>query len=185
MPFSGLINAMKSTQSGTTTSVATVLRGLLGRLGLTASLSRHAIVESWPRIVGSQVARHAKAEKVTGATLHIAVDSAVWMNELAAMKNLLLEKLNKHIDPEAMPVAEIRFSQRSWAKERKPRPSRPKPPPPTEQEIQVVGEILKPLKNDKLKLILKRILEKDRQLKWRRGHGEERSREGADSACLD
>ncbi|MBI5570989.1 MAG: DUF721 domain-containing protein [Desulfomonile tiedjei] len=167
---------MKRRESGYPTSVGTVLNSIFARSGLTASLSRYAILHSWPRIVGWQVARHAKAEKVTGATLHVAVDSAAWMNELAAIKNLLLEKLNAHIRPGAAPLADIRFSQRSWAKATKPEPAPPKPPHATEQEREAVDQMLEAVKDDKLRQMLKRIMEKDRQLKWRRIHEEERSR---------
>jgi predicted nucleic acid-binding Zn ribbon protein len=176
---------MKPRKSGTPTSVGTVLNGIFARSGLAGSLSRYAILRAWPRIVGSQVARHAKAEKVAGATLYVAVDSAAWMNELAAIKNLLLDKLNAHIQREATPLADIRFSQRSWARAKKPEPAPPKPPRATEREMEAVNQMLEAVKDDKLKQMLKRILEKDRQLKWRRTHGEEGSRPNSGSPESD
>jgi predicted nucleic acid-binding Zn ribbon protein len=148
-------------------SAGSVLGKVLTQLGLSPSISKHNIVQLWPRIVDSAVSRHAKAEKVVGSTLHVIVDSSVWMNELAAVKNVLIDKVNARIRSEAAKITDIRFQQRSWAKER-PQPAHAGTPPPrelTEKEVRLVRTLLEPVKDDRLKALLKRILEKDALLK--------------------
>jgi hypothetical protein len=151
------------------TSVGSVLRDVLQRMGLKAPLARHNIARLWPKIVDSAVARHAKVESVSGSTLFLAVDSSVWMNEMSAIRNLLLEKVNASLPPDAAPFTEIRFMQRSWARTEDPKPQVSPPPEMTDQESRVVGKILEPVKDPDLKIILQKILDQERKLKWRRG----------------
>jgi predicted nucleic acid-binding Zn ribbon protein len=145
-----------------------VLRDVVSRLGLKSGLSRHRVVHLWPRIVEPTVARHARAERVVGGTLHVIVDSSVWMFELATIKDLLLEKVNAFLDAGAAKITDIRFSQRSWGTQ-KPKEA-PAPPSPQlgPQDLRIVGQILEPIQDDTLKALLQRILEKDRLMKQRR-----------------
>jgi len=150
------------------TSVGSVVREVLQRMGLEAPLARHNIARLWPKIVDSAVARHAKVESVSGSTLVLAVDSSVWMNEMAAIKNLLLEKVNASLPPNAVPFTDIRFMQRSWAKAKDRKHQEPRPPEMTDQESRVIDKILEPVKDPDLKVILQKILNEDRKLKWKR-----------------
>ena len=149
-------------------NVGSVLRDVLKSMGLGVPLSRHNLVRLWPKIVDSTVAGHARVEQISGSTLVLAVDSSVWMNELAAIKGLLLEKVNACLEPDAAPITEIRFLQRSWAKRRESSLTTTQPPPVTPQEAQIIDSVLAPVTDPELKAILARILEKDRKLKWRR-----------------
>jgi len=148
-------------------SAGSVLGKVLTQLGLSSSISKHNIIQRWPKIVDSAVSRHAKAEKVVGSTLHVIVDSSVWMNELAAVKNVLMDKVNARIRSEAAKITDIRFTQRSWAKECPKEEDAAKTPPRelTEKEARLVRTLLAPVKDDRLKALLKRILEKDALLK--------------------
>ncbi len=159
---------MKGKNPGIPQNVGAVLRDVLKRMGLGVPLSRHNLVRMWPKIVDSTVAGHAMVEQIAGSTLVLAVDSSVWMNELAAIKSLLLEKVNACLEPGAPPITEIRFLQRSWAKRREPSLPPTQPPPMTREEAQTRDSVLAPVTDPDLKAIFARILEKDRKLKWRR-----------------
>ncbi len=159
---------MKRRRQKNLVSAGSVLGKVLTQLGLSPSLSKHNIIQLWPKIVDSAVSRHAKAEKVVGSTLHVIVDSSVWMNELSAIKNVLIDKVNARIRSEAAKITEIRFSQRSWAKERPKEEDAATTSPRrelTEKEARLVRTLLEPVKDDRLKALLKRILEKDALLK--------------------
>jgi hypothetical protein len=149
-------------------TAGSVLRNTLKRLGLQAGVSRHRVLHLWPKIVEPTVAGHARAERVVGSTLHVIVDSSVWMNELAAVRTLLLDKVNSCLDRDAAPITEIRFTQRSWAKPPKRDEQKSEPTALTEEDEQVVAKVLEPLADDDLRVVLRRILEKDRMLKKRR-----------------
>lgn len=150
-------------------SAGRLLDGLLDALGLKRGMSRHGVVHLWPKIVDAAIARHTKCEKVVDSTLYVSVDSSVWMNELAALKGVLLEKVNSCLEPGASRITDIRFHQRSWARSGDETPSDPPPPsPPTEENKRMVRRTLEPIKDEELKKTLQRILEKDRVLKSQR-----------------
>ncbi|MGO9120444.1 MAG: DciA family protein [Desulfomonilaceae bacterium] len=159
---------MKRKTRSNVTMVGSVLGEVLHRMGLEAPLARHNVARLWPKIVDSAVARHAKVESVSGSTLFLAVDSSVWMNEMSAIRNLLLEKVNASLPPNAVPFTEIRFMQRSWAGTEDRKPQASLQPEMTDQESRVIGKILEPVKDPDLKIILRKILDQDRKLKWKR-----------------
>jgi predicted nucleic acid-binding Zn ribbon protein len=150
-------------------SAGAVLKTALEREGLGEAVSRHSVVNLWPKIVAEGIARHAKAEKIVGSTLHVVVDSSGWMNELSAIKHVLLEKVNSRLERGVAPITEIRFTQRSWAKSPPPEPPAEEPPPPSERDTRIRDRLLEPIRDDEFKRTLERVLEKDRQLKYRRG----------------
>lgn len=151
-------------------SAGSLLDGLLDGLGLKRGLSRHSVVHLWPKIVDSAIARHTICEKVVDSTLYISVDSSVWMNELAALKGVLLEKVNACLEQGTPRITDIRFHQRSWAKSGEVTPTNRLPDAPaSEENKRLVRRALEPVKDEQLKKTLERILEKDRVLKSRRG----------------
>jgi hypothetical protein len=156
---------MKRRRRKNLVSAGSVLSSVLERYGLKTSMSRHSVVALWPKIVDAAVARHVQAEKVTGSTLHLVVDSSVWMNELAAMKYILLQKVNASLEPDAARITDIRFRQCSWASAGVKPIERPIPPEPTEQELRIARKILEPVEDQDLREVVGRILEKDRKLK--------------------
>jgi hypothetical protein len=159
---------MKTNYRRFPTLLGRVVAKTLNQKGLKEALSRHSIVYQWPKIVPEAVSSHARAKKVTGSTLHVEVDSSAWMHELAAIKHVLLQKVNASLDPDAAKIKDVRFYQRSWKKRPDNITPDPVPPTPSDQEIRLSRRFLEPIRDEDLKEILERILEKDRQLKWRR-----------------
>lgn len=148
--------------------MATVLKELFKDRGWSLAFSRNRLVTLWPEIVDATVARHARAEKLIGSTLYVAVDSSVWMNELAAIKIVLLEKVNAHLEPGATPISDIRFYQRSTATRQETLPPTRPETRLTEKEARMIRLMLEPVRENELKTILRKILEKDSLLKRRR-----------------
>jgi hypothetical protein len=142
-----------------------VLGKLLSEFGLQNALSKHALIKLWPKIVDAPIARHAKAERVVGSTLHVIVDSSVWMNELSAVKSVLIEKLNEHVKGGEAAITEIRFQQRSWAKEEPQTHSNTQPQKLTPEDARMVRTLLEPVRDAGVRKVIKRILEKDAILK--------------------
>ncbi|MBI5249614.1 MAG: DUF721 domain-containing protein [Desulfomonile tiedjei] len=143
-----------------------VLGKVLGQMGLAPSISRHRLVQLWPKIVDAAVSRHTTAEKIVGSTLHVIVDSSVWMNELSAVRSVLLDKVNSRIEYEAARITDIRFHQRSWANRHTPKHDEPASSTDlTEKDVRLVRALLEPVKDEELRAVLKRILEKDALLK--------------------
>ena len=48
----------------------------------------------WKKVVGEQINKHTKPEKVTFGKLYIKVDSPVWRQELMYQKSDIMNKIN-------------------------------------------------------------------------------------------
>ncbi len=104
----------------------------------------------------------------------MAVDSSVWMNELAAIKMALLEKVNSHLEKDAAPITDIRFRQVSSMELPSAESARPEPSQSEEELSGMARAALQPVKDNDLRSLLERILKKDQQLKKRRNQQEPR-----------
>ena len=157
---------MKRKGSAYPTPAGSVLLNTLRQMGLGSALSRQSIVMRWPRIVDSVVAKHARAERLVGDTLYLSVDSAVWMNELASMKPVLLEKLNSKLDPDVPQIKDIRFSQTLWRQGAATRKKATTIPPsvenpPDQTALKVSTSNIASIKNSEIRNIIERIIRKD------------------------
>ncbi len=148
-------------------SISAILEEFFRGQGKRQALLRHRVVDLWPRIMDPAVVRHARAERVRGSVLHVVTDSSVWMNELAAIKRVILEKVNARLDPAVAPITDIRFHQSSKLYE-KPQSSDQAPAQPTESDSEAIHQALEPVTDDELRKVLQRILEKDQVLKKNR-----------------
>ncbi len=146
--------------------ISSTLKTVLANLGLTKALSRQSVIQLWPRLVSHVIARHARIDRISGDTVFVIVDSAVWMSELTAVRFKILEKINGALDPDAAPFKEIKFIQRSWARAKElPKKEDIPIPEPNEKQKRMAQQILTPLKDETLREIVSRIVEKDRRLK--------------------
>lgn len=144
------------------------LEKALRDMGLQSVLTRHRIVPLWAELVGPVLSKHSVADRLDGAVLHVAVDSSVYMNELAAHKPVLLEKINDRLDPGLPPVKDIKFFQDSRIRRRESSPSTEETPQPTDEDFNAVQPMLGDVSDPELRSVLTRILAKDRVLKRQR-----------------
>lgn len=72
--------------------VPRVLRGM----DIDGKLKNWQVVEKWERIVGSNIARHAKAVSVDSENLYVMVDNPSWQSQLFLMKSDILKKIKKY-----------------------------------------------------------------------------------------
>jgi hypothetical protein len=95
------------------------------------------------------------------------------MNELAAIKVALLEKVNSHLEKEAAPITDIRFRQVSAIEFPLEEGARAERSPLPEEELSGVARAtLEPVRDNDLRSLLERILKKDQQLKRSRSQQE-------------
>jgi len=156
---------LKREPANTPVSAATVMQQLLNKFGLSRGYSRHQALYLWPKIVNPTIARHARIEKLAGNTIHVAVDSSVWMSEMASLKSVLLQKVNACLHPKAAQFEEIRFFQRSSFFPAKESGLSVTVRTLDPREQQKVRALLEPLRNEDIRSLMNRILEKDLQLK--------------------
>lgn len=80
---------------------------LTASLGITRKLREYSIITSWEKLVGEQIARVAKPQRVEHGVLLVAVESAPWRAELTMRRREILAKINAATGKKA--IVDIRF----------------------------------------------------------------------------
>jgi len=75
-------------------SVSEALRRLTASLGITKRLSEYEVITSWVELVGEQIARVAKPERIEHGTLFVSVNSAPWRAELSMRRLEIVNRIN-------------------------------------------------------------------------------------------
>ncbi|MQY70918.1 DUF721 domain-containing protein [bacterium] len=80
-------------------------RVIKGRLG--KRLASYDAVKVWPRAVGPEIAKRCVALGIKSGILYVAVPTNVWLTELSALKEKLIQSINEKLGKEV--VKGIRF----------------------------------------------------------------------------
>lgn len=70
-----------------------VLDALLRSLGIEQQVEQYKIFDAWNEVVGEQVAKVSKPERIRNGTLIVSVTNAPWRAELTFRKKEILEKI--------------------------------------------------------------------------------------------
>ena len=76
-------------------SVGKILSQLKKDTELGKQLEQAQIWERWPELAGERYSAHGRPERIKEATLHIEVDSAVWMHRFAFVKWDIIKRVNR------------------------------------------------------------------------------------------
>lgn len=99
-----------SRDSGNPKRLGEILAGVLHDHGLDATLRRHRVVVYWEAFAGKEIAARSRATALDEAgTLHVVVDSAVWMQELQMLKDRLREEINRKLGSEEIRSIRLRL----------------------------------------------------------------------------
>lgn len=71
-----------------------IFEHLIKKYGIETPVKQNEALFLWPKVVGENIAKHTKAEKISYGKLIVRVDSPVWRNELLFQKNDILNKIN-------------------------------------------------------------------------------------------
>ena len=74
--------------------ISSALEQFAKDLGISRPLSQYSVLTSWQEIVGEQIARVTKAERIEDGVLLVRVSTAPWRAELSLRRGEILEKLN-------------------------------------------------------------------------------------------
>lgn len=80
---------------------------LVRDLGIAPKMAQYDVIAAWPEVVGPQIARVTKPERMENGVLYVAVTTAPWRAELAMKRLDLIEKLNTRIGTRVL--NDIRF----------------------------------------------------------------------------
>jgi predicted nucleic acid-binding Zn ribbon protein len=83
------------------------IKAILNDYGLLPRMKQFEALNLWAEIVGEQIAKVAKAEKIDHGSLIVRVEKPVWRNELIYLKKEIIAKINEMMKEEI--VKEIIF----------------------------------------------------------------------------
>ena len=78
-------------------STRTIIKQMFDDMGITPRIEQHQVWFIWDKVVGSQIAAHARPASIRNNVLEVRVDHAVWMQQLQLLKPQLLAKLNREL----------------------------------------------------------------------------------------
>ena len=76
--------------------ISRIVPRVLEVMNVRGTLKNWQVVREWEKIVGSNIARHARAVSVDSENLFVAVDNPVWQSQLFLMKSDILNKLKSY-----------------------------------------------------------------------------------------
>jgi len=88
-------------------SLATILPGLMRRLGLEEGARGWRAVTEWPALAGERIARRTRATSFRDGVVTVEVEGSAWMHELSFLKPELVRRANQLLG--AGTVREVRF----------------------------------------------------------------------------
>jgi hypothetical protein len=119
-----------------------LIDGLFRRLGLEGEARKWRALQAFHDAAGERIGAKARALRVQGTTLHVAVQSAAWAQELSFLAAELLERLRA--TPGGEWITELRFEHRplveapDWDQ---PAPAAPAAPPAAPAPVVKDGEV--------------------------------------------
>ncbi len=87
--------------------IGSIIGPVIDKMGLGKKLRVSNIFNHWEDIVGTQIAKKSKPERLLRKTLYVSVTTSTWANELSLMSEKLIEKINSFIGEDL--VKTIRF----------------------------------------------------------------------------
>ncbi len=87
--------------------IGSIIGSVVDKMELSKKLKISNIFNHWEDIVGSEIAKKSKLQKLVRKTLYVSVTTSTWANELSLMSEKLIEKINSFTGEDV--VKTIRF----------------------------------------------------------------------------
>ncbi|TET47994.1 MAG: DUF721 domain-containing protein [Actinomycetota bacterium] len=87
--------------------IGSIIGSVVDKMELSKKLRVSNIFNHWEDIVGKQIAKKSKPERLLRKTLYVSVTTSIWANELSLMSEKLIEKINSFTGEDI--VKTIRF----------------------------------------------------------------------------
>lgn len=91
--------------------ITTVLDNYILDSELGKKLKKFSVFNHWEEIVGREISKKAKPQKIFKGILYISVSGPSWANELSMMSEQLIEKINNHIGDEIINKLRFKITQ--------------------------------------------------------------------------
>ena len=90
-------------------NIGSIIGDVIKNLDIRSKLNISNVFNRWEEIVGPEIGKKVKPQRITRGTLYISVTTSTWANELSLMSGQLIKKINSFIGEEV--VKNIRFKQ--------------------------------------------------------------------------
>jgi predicted nucleic acid-binding Zn ribbon protein len=87
--------------------MARALEQFAAALGIDSALRTYGVITGWDEVVGEQIARVARPQRIENGVLYVSVASAPWRAELTMKRAEIMQKLNEAAGSAV--VKDIRF----------------------------------------------------------------------------
>jgi len=87
--------------------MARALEQFAAALGIDNALRTYGVITGWDEVVGEQIARVARPQRIENGVLYVSVASAPWRAELTMKRAEIMQKLNEAAGSAV--VKDIRF----------------------------------------------------------------------------
>ena len=87
--------------------IGSIIGSVVDKMELSKKLKISNIFNHWEDIVGPEIAKKSKPQKLVRKTLYVSVTTSTWANELSLMSEKLIEKINSFTGEDV--VKNIRF----------------------------------------------------------------------------
>ncbi len=101
-------------------TIAEVLPAISRDNGWERQLDLHSIFPNWEKLVGGEVAEHARPHKIERGVLWIEVENSSWLQQIQFEKMALLDSLNGFLKLTALKDIKMILPKGEWHKTRKP-----------------------------------------------------------------
>lgn len=154
-------------------ALSDVLEEAVRRWNLAEPALEARAVQCWPEVVGAQMARASRAERIIAGTLHVTAVSDAWHTEISFLRPLLLRKYRERLGEPFVKAIRVRVGRIEAA-------SGSAPPPPDEEvrrirlpeEERARIEAASRADDPELSQAIRRALTREAQLRvWRLEHG--------------
>lgn len=143
--------------------ISSILSSSLPAIGLDIRLREYTLKKTWTECVGMAISKRAMPIRLIGSTLWCAVSSAPWMTELNFHKQSIIEKLNDALGEGAIADIIFRMGKVTQPQE-EPAPEQKPFRGLTEDEKRFIAKTAEGVKDDKLRELIKRVIEKSKTI---------------------
>jgi len=136
-----------------------ILQQLFNSQGMEQKFREYRAWEVWEKVVGPQIASHARPLRLREGVLEVRVDQPIWMQQLRLMAPEILQKLNRALGEELIRELYWRRGTLKQAEQSEP-PSPPAKPLPklAPEDAQKIAETTASLHDKELQTSLKSLL---------------------------
>lgn len=90
-------------------NIGNIIDDVIKKMDIKRKLNISNIFNRWEEIVGAEIYKKTKPERIIRGILYISVSTSTWANELSLMSGQLIKKINSFVGEEV--VKNIRFRQ--------------------------------------------------------------------------